>query len=76
MLYFSKIILLQTFINRIKSEGRLKIVQEKLEIFQELTLLSVTFNDYACGERAFTNNEIASYIDIMTKNNYMFGFIL
>jgi len=34
---FSKIILLQTFIYRTKSQTRLKIVQRKLEIFQKLT---------------------------------------
>jgi len=67
---FSKFISLETFINRAKSQRRLKIVQRKLEIIQELTRLPLTFNSYACGERAFTNNEIASYIDVMTKNNY------
>jgi len=37
--------------------------------------LPLTFNDYACGERAFTNNKIASCVDVITKNNYMtFGF--
>jgi len=32
--------------------------------------LPLTFNGYACDERVFTKNEIASCIDVMTKNNY------
>jgi len=67
MLDFSKIILLQRFINRANSQRGLKIVQGKLKIFQRLTPTSPTFDGYACGIRAFTNNEVASCIDVLTK---------
>jgi len=63
---FSKIILLLTFINRTKSQRRPNIVLGKLEIFQA-NPLPPTFDDYAYGVHAFTDNDMASCIDIMTK---------
>jgi len=69
---FSKIyVLLQTFINKAKSQKRLKIVQGKIETFQELTPAPY-LNGHTCDERVFTNNEFASCIEAMTKNNYRY----
>jgi len=73
---FSKIILLQTFINRAKSQRWLKTVQEKLDIFQKLTPLPLTINGYVYSECAISNNEMTSCIDVMVKNNYMFLFFI